>query len=97
MAFQSLAQTGAPSVFQTLVNEKHVSQPLFSVYLAEQGSELTIGEVDSTKYIGERLSKKPFTSRATRTHYLKGSLSTFNVLEPLVRLQFQLSSGNVIN
>ncbi|XP_056278915.1 pepsin A-like [Pseudoliparis swirei] len=56
LAFQSIASDNVVPVFDNMVKDGLVSQPLFSVYLSshgEQGSEVVFGGVDSTHYTGQ--------------------------------------------
>ena len=52
MAFQSLSVYPARPVFQTLVSEGQTSSPVFALKLAERGSKLSIGGLDSSIYSG---------------------------------------------
>ncbi|KAH7890072.1 aspartic peptidase domain-containing protein [Phlebopus sp. FC_14] len=52
LAFESLSQFGANPVFQTLVSDNLVSDPVFAFKLASSGSELSIGGVNSALYSG---------------------------------------------
>ncbi|XP_022597286.1 pepsin A-like [Seriola dumerili] len=56
LAFQSIASDDVVPVFDNMINQGLVSQPLFSVYLSshsEQGSEVVFGGVDSNHYTGQ--------------------------------------------
>lgn len=55
MAFESVSEYGANSVFQTLVSQGAVPEPVFAFKLASSGSELYVGGVNSALYRG------PFT------------------------------------
>jgi len=55
MAFESISRFGADSVFQTLISQGAVPEPVFAFKLASSGSELRIGGVNSALY------KDPFT------------------------------------
>ncbi|KAJ8591472.1 acid protease [Rhizopogon salebrosus TDB-379] len=55
MAFKSVSRFGADSVFQTLVSQGAVPEPVFAFKLASSGSELRVGGVNSALY------KDPFT------------------------------------
>lgn len=46
MAFQQISQYNAPPVFQTLVKDNQVSQPIFGFTLGSSGSELFLGGED---------------------------------------------------
>lgn len=52
MGFQSISEYNAPPVFQNLVSEGQTSSSVFAFHLAESGSELTIGGLDSSVYSG---------------------------------------------
>ena len=43
MGYESISSYGASPVFQTLVSQGQVSDPVFSFYLAKSNSELFIG------------------------------------------------------
>ncbi|KAM3872369.1 pepsin A-like [Diretmus argenteus] len=56
LAFQSIASDNVVPVFDNMVKQNAVSQPLFSVYLssnAQQGSEVVFGGIDSNYYTGQ--------------------------------------------
>ncbi|XP_075947063.1 pepsin A-like [Anarhichas minor] len=64
LAFQSIASDSVVPVFDNMVNQGLVSQPLFSVYLSsnsEQGSEVVFGGIDSSHYTGQ-ITWVPLTS-----------------------------------
>ncbi|TDH10797.1 hypothetical protein EPR50_G00077340 [Perca flavescens] len=64
LAFQSIASDNVVPVFDNMVSEGLVSQPMFSVYLSsqsEQGSEVVFGGVDSSHYTGQ-ITWIPLTS-----------------------------------
>ncbi|XP_029013049.1 pepsin A-like [Betta splendens] len=64
LAFQSIASDNVVPVFDNMVSQGLVSQPLFSVYLSsnsEQGSEVVFGGVDNTHYTGQ-ITWIPLTS-----------------------------------
>ena len=52
MAYKSISNYRANPVFQTLVSQGQVSTPVFSLYLAESGSELYIGGTNQNHYKG---------------------------------------------
>jgi hypothetical protein len=52
MAFIKISAFGADGLFQTLVKENQVKDPVFSFKLAENGSELTIGGTDENFFTG---------------------------------------------
>uniref|UniRef100_A0A4W6CGJ8 pepsin A n=2 Tax=Lates calcarifer TaxID=8187 RepID=A0A4W6CGJ8_LATCA len=56
LAFQSIASDNVVPVFDNMIKQGLVSQPMFSVYLSgnsEQGSEVVFGGVDSSHYTGQ--------------------------------------------
>jgi cathepsin D len=53
MAFQSISSYNRMPVFQSLVAQGQLTRPLFGFKLADQGSELYIGGVNSAMYSGE--------------------------------------------
>ena len=52
MGFQSISVYNAPPVFQTLVSHGQTSSPVFAFELANNGSKLSIGGLDSSVYSG---------------------------------------------
>ncbi|XP_072306182.1 pepsin A-like [Eucyclogobius newberryi] len=55
LAFQSIASDNVVPVFNNMISQNLVSEPLFSVYLSsdeQQGSEVVFGGVDSTYFTG---------------------------------------------
>jgi cathepsin D len=52
MGFQSISDYNASPVFQTLVTEGQTTSGVFAFKLAESGSELTIGGLNSALYSG---------------------------------------------
>lgn len=52
MAFESLAQTGSPPVFQTLVEQGQPTTSVFGFTLLENGGELFLGGTDTTAFTG---------------------------------------------
>nr|ABY87034.1 pepsinogen A1 [Epinephelus coioides]ABY87036.1 pepsinogen A1 [Epinephelus coioides] len=64
LAFQTIAADNVVPVFDNMVKQGLVSQPLFSVYLSshgEQGSEVVFGGIDSSHYTGQ-VTWVPLTS-----------------------------------
>ncbi|XP_068194523.1 pepsin A-like [Antennarius striatus] len=56
LAFQSIAADDVTPVFNNMISQKLVEQPLFSVYLssdAQQGSEVIFGGIDGNHYTGQ--------------------------------------------
>lgn len=60
MAFQSISEYNSPPVFQTLVSQGKVAEPVFGFTLLKSGSELYLGGVDSSKFDGS-LTYAPVT------------------------------------
>jgi len=52
MAYESMSNYRASPLFQTLVSQGQVSTPVFSLYLAQSGSELYIGGTNQNHYKG---------------------------------------------
>ncbi|KAK2851322.1 hypothetical protein Q5P01_007598 [Channa striata] len=64
LAFQSIASDNVVPVFNNMISQGLVSQPMFSVYLSgnsAQGSEVVFGGVDSNHYTGQ-ITWIPLTS-----------------------------------
>ncbi|XP_060931023.1 pepsin A-like [Limanda limanda] len=64
LAFQSIASDNVVPVFDNMIKQNLVSQPLFSVYLSsndQQGSEVVFGGSDPNHYTGQ-ISWIPLTS-----------------------------------
>ncbi|XP_019944817.2 pepsin A [Paralichthys olivaceus] len=64
LAFQSIASDNVVPVFDNMIKQNLVSQPLFSVYLSsnnQQGSEVVFGGIDGNHYTGQ-VSWIPLTS-----------------------------------
>lgn len=52
LAFESIANTGSPPVFQTLVTERKTTQSVFGVTLLDDGGELVVGGTDTSAFTG---------------------------------------------
>ena len=52
MAFESIAQTASPPVFQTLVNQGKTSSSVFGFTLLDDGGELFLGGTDTSAFTG---------------------------------------------
>jgi cathepsin D len=52
MAFKEISPFGAPSVFETLVEQDKLQEPVFGFYLADSDSELIIGGRNDSWYSG---------------------------------------------
>ncbi|XP_049921107.1 pepsin A-like [Epinephelus moara] len=64
LAFQTIAADNVVPVFDNMVKQGLVSQPLFSVYLSshgDQGSEVVFGGIDNSHYTGQ-VTWVPLTS-----------------------------------
>ncbi|PRQ76535.1 aspartic protease [Rhodotorula toruloides] len=64
MAFASISTLGANPFFQTLVAQDKVSTPQFSFYLADSGSELYLGGLNSALYQAGSTKWYPVTSQS---------------------------------
>ena len=53
MAFPEISEFNANPVFQTLIAQDTVDEPVFSFKLSETGSELFLGGVDNDLFTGE--------------------------------------------
>jgi hypothetical protein len=54
MGFTSISVDGAPTVFESMIDQHVVDQPVFAFYLGDNGpGELTFGGYDSTKFEGD--------------------------------------------
>lgn len=53
MAFESISVYGASSLFQTLMFEGQVTDPVFSFKLSSSGAELYIGGANCELYTGD--------------------------------------------
>ena len=53
MGFQSISEYNAPPLFQSLVSAGQTSDPVFAMKLTTEGSELTVGGLNSALYTGE--------------------------------------------
>lgn len=62
MAFQSISEYNSPPVFQTLVAQGKVAEPVFGFTLLKSGSELYLGGVDNSKFDGS-LTYAPVTQQ----------------------------------
>lgn len=69
MAYQSISEYNAPPVFQSLVSQGRVSQPMFAFKLSEAGSELALGAVDDSKYTGSFTYAPVTTQVGVYSHY----------------------------
>ena len=57
LGFPSIAFTGVKPIFNEMVDQKVITEPVFSVYLKREGDqqtggEITFGGIDNTKYTG---------------------------------------------
>ena len=55
MGYTSIAESHAKTVFENMVDEGLVSEPVFAMFLAHYptGGELTLGGTDSSHYTGD--------------------------------------------
>ncbi|KAG8805054.1 hypothetical protein FRC17_005752 [Serendipita sp. 399] len=74
MGFQSISEYNAPPVFQSLVTGKQTSSGVFAFKLAESGSELTVGGLNSALYSG-----KPAYASVTQKGYWQIKFDSLNV------------------
>ena len=74
MGFQSISVYNAPPVFQTLVTEGQTSSSVFAFKIADSGSELSIGGLDSSVYSGT-----PAYTSVTQQGYWQISFSSLTV------------------
>lgn len=65
MAFQSIAVYNASPVFQTLIDEYQVTDPVFSFKLSPSGAELYIGGANCELYTGS-FAYTPVTEQVSR-------------------------------
>lgn len=95
MAFQSIANSGQPPYFDTLINEGVVTDPSFSFFLGRassgtQGqSEMTLGGNDPSKYTGA-ITNVPLISE----DYWRVAVDGANVTNPSGLLGTGLLSGS---
>jgi hypothetical protein len=64
MGLANLSVLHAAPLFQNLVSQKQVEDPVFSFKLAENGSELTIGGVNENLFTGD-FTDVPVTNLTT--------------------------------
>ena len=58
LGFPSIAAAGVKPIFNEMLDQKVITEPVFSIYLQkdgkeESGGEITFGGIDNTKYTGE--------------------------------------------
>ncbi|KAF8473672.1 aspartic peptidase domain-containing protein [Russula ochroleuca] len=63
MGFRGISQLNKPTIFETLVEENQLEEPVFGLVLAESNSELIIGGRDHSRYKGD-LVYTPVNGRA---------------------------------
>merc|ERR1719313_2568334 len=64
LGFKSISQYNIPTPFETMIDQKLISEPVFGFYLpsdASQKGELVLGGIDKSHYTGD-LVKVPLTS-----------------------------------
>ena len=74
LGFPSIAVTGVKPIFNEMVDQKVITEPVFSVYLkkdSETGGEITFGGIDNTKYTGN-LTYVPVTGESKWQFTLDG-------------------------
>ena len=76
LGFPSMAVAGVKPIFNEMVDQKVITEPVFSVYLKkdgeqETGGEITFGGIDNTKYTGY-LTYAPVTGEASWQFTLDG-------------------------
>lgn len=69
MAFKSVSKYGVDPVFQTLVSQGAVPEPVFAFKLASSGSELRIGGVNSALY-KDSFTYTPVTQQVSHQLYM---------------------------
>jgi cathepsin D len=74
MGFQSISDYNAPPVFQTLVSQGKTTTGVFAFKLAESGSELTVGGLNSALYSGS-----PIYTPVTKQGYWQIQFSALKV------------------
>lgn len=74
MGFQSISVYNAPPVFQSLVAQGQTTSSVFAFKLAESGSELSIGGLDSNAYSGS-----PTYTSVTKQGYWQITFSSLTV------------------
>lgn len=52
LGFPALSSAGSRPFFNTLIAQKALKSPVFTFALAETGSQLLLGGIDTSKYIG---------------------------------------------
>lgn len=93
MAYQTISAYNAPPVFQTLVAQGQVSNPVFSFKLAKSGSELLLGGVNNGLYKGS------FTyARVTTRGYwqVKMDAVSVNGKTPIHNVQSVIDTGTTL-
>ena len=78
LGFPSIAVAGVKPIFNEMVDQKVITEPVFSVYLKkdgdqQSGGEITFGGVDNTKYTGN-LTFAPVTKEGKWQFTLDGLL-----------------------
>jgi cathepsin D len=74
MGFQSISVYNAPPVFQNLVAEGQTDSPVFAMKLAANGSELSLGGLNSNLYTGD-VTYVPISKQG----YWQASFDSLNV------------------
>ena len=53
LGFPSTAIAGVKPIFDEMLDQKVITEPVFSIYLQKSGGEITFGGIDNTKYTGD--------------------------------------------
>ncbi|KAG9121485.1 Type I transmembrane sorting receptor [Ceratobasidium sp. 392] len=72
LGFSAISYIGAPTFFENLVSQKIVKSPVFSMYLALDGSELYLGGTNSALYTGDIT----YSSLTSKTYWLTNGSSS---------------------
>lgn len=55
MGFSTISVGGIPTIFEEMINQKLINDPIFSFYLSKKatiGSQITFGSIDTHKFTG---------------------------------------------
>ena len=72
LGFSTISSIGAPTFIENLFNQKVVSEPTFSMYLATNGSELYLGGTNDTLYSGNIT----YVDLTSKTYWLTNGTSS---------------------
>ncbi|GJE92518.1 acid protease [Phanerochaete sordida] len=87
MAFQSIAQTGDPPVFQTLVSQSKTTSPVFGFTLLDNGGELFLGGTDTSAFTGSLTFAPLIVTNPTAFWEISVSGVTVGTARPVTRAQ----------